>query len=43
MAAFWCFIKELHKKLKQGPALYQISILYKTQILLNLNKKTHPK
>ena len=30
MAALLGFIKELHKKLKQGPALYQTSLLYKT-------------
>ena len=35
MAVFWGFIKESHKKLKQGPAFYQTSLLYKTQILLN--------
>ena len=35
MAAFWGFIEESHQKLKQGPALYQTSLPYKTQILLN--------
>ena len=43
MDAILGFIKESHKKLKQGPALYQTSLLYKTQILLNKNQKTHPK
>ena len=43
MAALLGFIKESHKKLKQGLALYQTSLLYKIQNLLNLNQKTHPK
>ena len=32
MAALFGFIEESHEKLKQGPALYQTSLLYKTQI-----------
>ena len=45
MAALLVFkrVEETHEKLKQGPALYQTSFLYKTKILLNLNQKTHPK
>ena len=35
MAALFGFIEESHDKLEQGPALYQTSLLYKTQILLN--------
>ena len=38
MAAPLGFIEESHKKFKQGPALYQTSLLFKTQILLNTSK-----
>ena len=34
MAAFLGFIEESHEKLKQWPALYQTSLLYKNKILL---------